>query len=209
MAQILRPYQVAAQDAIFEAFWAGSTRILWTQATGTGKTTTMASVVDMLLSDPMTEHRVLILSHRREIIQQTVGRIASQCRLDDYEIGTELAKEHAPETARVIVGSIQTCSKEHRLKDIGWTPTVIFIDECHRSQSVTYRRICDRFGVTEGKCILIGCTATPYRTDKQVLYAVAPDGSPMMVEEGGATRKAQRVAGGTSGHGKHSIGKQG
>ena len=182
MPQILRPYQSECSQSVMNAIDTGIRRVLYTLPTGSGKTTVFAELSRLFL---WQDWRVLVLAHRTELIEQGYNRIKDHCGLKSYEIGTEQGVWKAHETCKVIVGSVQTCYRANRLP-ANWKPDVIITDEAHHGAASTYRKIYDRFGVPND-CILIGCTATAKRTDKQSLYALDIRGNPVMLE-----RKGQR-----------------
>lgn len=171
----LRPYQTKAVETIFDAIEDGYTRLLYTQATGTGKTTTFAELCRIFLE--YHSWNVLVLAHRRELITQAYQRIQAHCELTEWEIGIELAETRAAEHNKVVVGSVMTVKNGSRLPV--WRPKVIITDEAHRAAAASYAAIYERFGVNDGECIHIGCTATAKRTDRQSLYAINLDGSPV------------------------------
>lgn len=175
MTQTLRPYQNEAVHAIFDAIEDGYTRILYTQATGTGKTTVFADLVKKFIE--YHNFKVLVLAHRRELITQAFERITSHCDLDEYQVGIELAETKSSHSQQVIIGSVFTVVNKSRMPN--WKPDVIITDEAHRAAAPTYQKIFDRFGVKEGKCISIGCTATAKRTDKKSIYAFNLDDTPV------------------------------
>lgn len=190
--QTLRPYQsecvetvLAAVDPFGDAF----TRVLYTQPTGCGKTTTFAELTKRLLAQ---DHRVLILAHRTELIGQAYERVRDHCGLHEWDIGMEIAESRANAGCKVVVGSVQTCYRPNRLPS-GWEPTVIITDEGHHAAAKgSYQRIYERFGVGEGRCIHIACTATAKRTDRLCLYALGVDGQPVRLKlKSGAMRDAR------------------
>jgi superfamily II DNA or RNA helicase len=170
--QILRPYQESAVQNVLAAYEMGYRRVLYTMATGLGKTTVIAELCRHFL---LNDWRVLCLAHRKEIISQIEERVREHCDLSEWEIGAEIADVFAPSGSRVVVGSVMTVKNKARLPH--FEPDVIIVDEAHRAAAVSYRKIAERFGVPEGNCFYIGCTATAKRTDKQSLYAMRPDGS--------------------------------
>jgi superfamily II DNA or RNA helicase len=144
----------------------GRKRVIYSLATGGGKTTVMAEIIRQLLANG---EKVLCIVHRKEIVLQIFDRVRDHCDLTLYDIGIEQNIEHAATSCRVVVGNSATVKSAHRL---AWFhPTVIITDEAHRAGAVSYRKIYARFGVP-GTCIHIGCTATPKRTDRQSLYAL-------------------------------------
>lgn len=173
MGQTLRPYQTDAVNAVFDAIDMGHNRILYTQATGCGKTTTFAELIRLFLE--YHNYKVLVLAHRRELITQAYERIFEHCGLDEYQIGIELAETRAPSSAKVVVGSIQTVKGAHRLPN--FIPDVIITDEAHRCGAASYHNTLKRFKTINPDVLYIGCTATAKRTDRKSLYAIKPDGS--------------------------------
>jgi len=184
MTQILRPYQHGTVEAVFDAmdpFGESLNRVLYVLCTGAGKTTTFSEIIKRFLDD---DKKVLVLAHRKELITQAYNRIKDHCELTPWEIGIELAEHRAHTSNRVIVGSVQTCAKEGR-PGTAFQPDVIIVDEAHHASSNSYRKIATRYGVDEGRCMYIGCTATAKRTDRMSLYAKHLDGSPVMLERKG------------------------
>lgn len=192
--QTPRPYQVNTVDAVMHAvdpFGLGLDRVLYTQATGCGKTTTFAELVRLFLEDGK---KVLILAHRTELITQGYERVKDHCELSPWDIGTEIGQHKAHGGCRVIIGSVQTCMRKGRPID-GWEPDVIITDEAHHSAAKkSYGAIYERYGVYAGRCIHIGCTATAKRTDRLSLYARKLDGSPVMLERKGKPPRAATEA---------------
>lgn len=172
----LYPYQVDTVNKVHDAMMRGVTRILYELATALGKTVCFSALCDdflMMMSDLNSEgKKVLVLAHRKELIMGAYRTIQSHCGLSDYLIGAEKADEwHAPRTARVVVGSVPTLQRDRLQALLQWfQPDVIITDESHHATSDTYMNIFRACGVFTGKCVLIGCTATPYRSDKQQLY---------------------------------------
>lgn len=172
-AQTLRHYQNTAIHAVFDAFDMDYRRILYTVCTGGGKTTIFAELTKIFLE--IHNYRVLVLAHRRELITQAYNRIREHCGLDEFSIGCEIAEDKAPRSASVVIGSVMTVKSAARLPE--WTPDVIITDEAHHQSASSYQTICQRFP----DAILIGCTATAKRGDKQSLYAKKPNGETVEV----------------------------
>lgn len=173
----LRPYQLDAVNAVVDAIDEGYKRVLMTQSTGCGKTVTVAEIIKIFLC---LDKKVLFMAHRNELITQGYESIKDYCGLDVWEIGIERAASHAPSSAKVIVASKDSLKSPDRLN--GWEPDVIITDEAHRSACKTNADIYARFGVGE-RCVHLGVTATPKRTDKQALYAFDLCGMQMWVED--------------------------
>lgn len=186
----LRPYQEETAKTVLEAIDDGMTRILYCLATGMGKTVIFSDLIDVFL---MQEHRVLVMAHRKELIMGAYKTIKDYCNLPEHMIGAEKADWYAPRSAVVVVGSVQTLQGKRLSAVMDWLkPTRMIVDESHRASASSYRKVYSAAGVYDGKCVLIGCTATPIRSDKENLYAETPDGLPVMVDD--AKIKAQRPA---------------
>ncbi len=187
MSQILRPYQNECVSAVLNAIDEGYNRILYVMATGLGKTSTFSELIRVFRQ--YHQYDVLVLAHRKELIQQAFDRIKDHCGLSDTQIGCEIGEQYAlynnpmfpEERTSVVVGSIQTIINPKRLQ--GFCPKVIIYDEGHHSACKTAQQIFKRYGVYEGDCILIGLTATAKRGDKASLYALEPDGTPVELED--------------------------
>lgn len=157
----LRPYQSEAKAAIFEEWDKGVKRTLLVLPTGCGKTIVFAKVTEDCVR---RGNRVLILAHRGELLEQAADKIGKAT-------GLGCATEKAEETClgswfRVVVGSVQSLTREKRLKQfpVDYFDTII-IDEAHHCLSDSYQKILDYF---KGASIL-GVTATPDRGDMRNL----------------------------------------
>lgn len=164
----LRPYQKEAFEAIF-ADWGGLTReavnkTLLVLPTGCGKTIVFSKVIEECVR---RGHRVLVLAHRGELLDQAADKLEQSTRL-------KCAREKAEDSClgswyRVVVGSVQTLCRESRLakfeKDYF---DVIIIDEAHHCISPSYQAILNYFD----KSKVLGVTATPDRGDMKNLGQV-------------------------------------
>lgn len=148
-----RAYQVEAITKTLETFNDKKREILWVMATGTGKTRTIISLVDILLKTGFVK-RVLFLADRRELARQA---------MDNF-------KEHLPNQSRQRIET-QTFEKDKRLyvstyqtmmsllknSDIsqGFFDLII-ADESHRSIYNYYGQLFLKFDALK-----LGLTATP------------------------------------------------
>ena len=162
--QTLRPYQQQARDRIHAEWEAGRSRTLLVLPTGTGKTIVFASVA---ADQVRAGHRVLILAHRGELLEQAADKL-------QRSTGLVSAVEKADATClntwfRVVVGSVQTLQRTARLERFphDYFGTII-IDEAHHAITDGYRRILDYFD----KAKVLGVTATPDRGDMRNLGEV-------------------------------------
>ena len=164
MGQELRPYQQQARERIHAEWENGHTRTLLVLPTGTGKTIVFASVA---ADQVRAGHRVLILAHRGELLEQAADKL-------QRSTGLVSAVEKADATClntwfRVVVGSVQTLQRTARLERFShdYFGTII-IDEAHHAITDGYRRILDYFGSAK----VLGVTATPDRGDMRNLGEV-------------------------------------
>ena len=164
MGQELRPYQQQARERIHAEWENGHTRTLLVLPTGTGKTIVFASVA---ADQVRAGHRVLILAHRGELLEQAADKL-------QRSTGLVSAVEKADATClntwfRVVVGSVQTLQRTARLERFphDYFGTII-IDEAHHAITNGYRRILDYFGDAK----VLGVTATPDRGDMRNLGEV-------------------------------------
>lgn len=157
-----RPYQLEAVKKVCESFEQKHRRALIVMATGTGKTRTAISLVDVLTSKNWVQN-VLFLADRTELVKQAEKNFKKL--LPDMSCCNLLSsKDGDPEESRIIFSTYQTMinciDKMKSKKGITlFTPghfDLIIIDEAHRSIYKKYQAIFDYF---DG--LLVGLTATP------------------------------------------------
>ena len=157
----LRPYQQEAHDAIFDQWDSGVQKTLLVLPTGCGKTIVFAKVAEDCVR---RTHRVLIMAHRGELLEQAADKIG-KCT------GLGCSVEKAEQTCigewfRIVVGSVQTLQNTKRLEKFpqDYFDTII-IDEAHHCLSDSYQRVLSYFD----KANVLGVTATPDRGDMRNL----------------------------------------
>ena len=157
-----RPYQLEAVKKVCESFEEKHRRALIVMATGTGKTRTAISLVDVLTSKNWVQN-VLFLADRTELVKQAEKNFKKL--LPDMSCCNLLSsKDRDPEESRIIFSTYQTminCIDKMKSKNgiTLFTPghfDLIIIDEAHRSIYKKYQAIFDYF---DG--LLVGLTATP------------------------------------------------
>ena len=158
----LRPYQNEVIQSIKDS---GSRRQLVVLPTGTGKTIVFCELARQL------DTRTLILAHRDELIQQTVEKIGFVW--PDAEVGVVKAERHEAYT-QVTVASVQSLHIS-RLRHMPVNYDLIITDEAHHATAKSYQNIYHRYDLYDelgGRFmnrLHVGVTATPNRTDKQLL----------------------------------------
>ena len=151
----LRGYQLAAADSIMSGFGEFRRQLL-VAATGAGKTQIFCEVIRRMLPE-----RSLVLCHREELIDQAARRLASFGIPAEVEMGGRRASLEA----RVVVGSVQTLMRDHRL---GRWPHghfgLVVADEAHHATSDSWQKVLWYFDART-----LGASATPERSDKRQL----------------------------------------
>lgn len=155
-----RPYQKEAIRAVCETFSKGTREALLVMATGSGKTRTVISLVDILTRHEWVKN-VLFLADRTALVKQAKGAFNSH--LPSLSLCNLLDSKDNPDS-RVVFSTYPTMMNaidETKLKGgqklftVGHFDLVI-IDEAHRSIFKKYQAIFDYFDA-----FLVGLTATP------------------------------------------------
>ncbi len=161
-AIVPRDYQVAAITASLDGWVEGLRRILLALPTGAGKTVIFALIIRHFLAQG---GRVLVVAHRDELIDQAVAKLRDVLGAD-ADIGVVKA-ERDEVNARIVVASVQTLARAHRLERLGGGFGLVVIDEAHHAPAGSYQRILDHLGCFDHDGpLLLGVTATPNRADK-------------------------------------------
>ena len=157
----LRPYQAEAKQAILTAWDEGYRKTLLVLPTGCGKTVVFSSVTEDQVNKG---HRVLIMAHRGELLDQAADKLKEASGLDSV-----LEKAESTSLGSflpVTVGSVQSLAQEKRLARF---PNDYFqdiiVDEAHHCLSDSYKRVFDHFPDAN----ILGVTATPDRGDMKNL----------------------------------------
>ena len=132
----LRDYQRDLYNRCVSEFTAGHKRVLVVAPCGAGKTYLFAAMAQRTKGD------VLILTHRRELLEQT----------------TALLREHDI-NARVAM----ILTEANHLGEHG-QPALVITDEAHLSMSDSWQKVLDYYD-----CPTVGVTATPIRLDGKPL----------------------------------------
>ena len=153
----LRPYQAEAKQAILNAWDEGFRKTLLVLPTGCGKTVVFSSVAEDQVNKG---HRVLIMAHRGELLEQAADKLRSASGLESV---LEKAESSCLGSALpVTVGSVQSLAQEKRLARFPQDYFQdIIVDEAHHCLSDSYQRVLDHFPNAN----ILGVTATPDRGD--------------------------------------------
>lgn len=156
-----RYYQKEAITAVAEAFEKNQRKALLVCATGTGKTRTAISIVDVLSRHNWVKN-ILFLADRKALVKQAKNNFSKL--LPNLSLCNLLDRNDNPEESRMIFSTYPTMmnaidNTKGKDGDRLFTPghfDLIIIDESHRSIYKKYKSIFDYFDA-----YLIGLTATP------------------------------------------------
>lgn len=209
-----RDYQAAGIASAFELWQQGHIGVLFRQPTGTGKTVSGSLIADLWLQRGQ-DHRVLVLAHERQLIQQFADEIQEILGIVP---GIEMGDLHCTGNEQIIVGSRQTLyvkgdgeesvSRLYKFRpELKW---LLVIDEGHRWRRgmSSARHIIEWFEQNPDHRRLL-LTATPERSDKTAILGTDPkkalctgvasdyrlfdvDGGPCAVNDGWAVPYDQR-----------------
>lgn len=208
-----RDYQATGINESFRLWDSGKVGVLFRQPTGTGKTVSGTMIADQWLhrSD---EHRVLVLAHERQLIQQFADEIEEiLCERPAIEMGNQ----HCTGKERLIVASRQTLRVDDAADESGASDKIsrlykfnpnlkwlLILDEAHRwARKLPSCRPIIEYFESNPEHRRLGLTATPERTDKTTLSGLFPgiasdyrlydiDGGPSAVNDGWAVPYDQR-----------------
>ena len=136
---MLRDYQIDICSRVSEAF-EHHRSVMVQMPTGTGKTMVLVELVKQLMMKDEGV-RILIVAHRRELIEQIKATI-KRMKMDSRNITVE---------------SIQTISR--RIATIEFAPSLVVIDEAHHALAKTYKMMWETWPDAK----FLGLTATPCR----------------------------------------------
>ena len=173
-----RPYQLEAIQRVAESFVTTkdgylrgkSRKALLVMATGSGKTRTAASIVDMLTKSNWVK-RVLFLADRNALVTQAKNSFKEHL---PHLSAIDLTKESEDTGTRMVFSTYPTImnkidslkSDDGRFYGVGHFDLII-IDEAHRSVYQKYRSIFEYFD-----SLLLGLTATPKKDIDKNTYSL-------------------------------------
>ena len=168
-AIVLRDYQRKALAAVLAAKDRGLNRVMVVMATGCGKTTVFAALVDEF--ERSYGAPSLVLAHRHELLTQAAGRVASfSPRL---QVGIEGGDRSAPYECQVVVAGVQSVGRPDSKRLDWFKPGLMIIDEGHHAPADSYQIAMRRFGSYDGSCFTLAVTATDHRMDNKPLHGAS------------------------------------
>ena len=141
---MLRDYQTDMLERVRAAWDSGKRSVLVQMPAGTGKTVLLAEIIRGV-------GNVLIVAHRRELIEQIRQTIAS--------LGLEGVRvESIQKLSRNSTAQSAGCPVPHGEAE-AFTPSLVVVDEAHHAMAKTYRVLWERWPEAR----FLGLTATPCR----------------------------------------------
>jgi len=167
-----RKYQDGVINESLRAYNNNKSKILIEMATGLGKTYTVAILIKRLIQESDKRCRVLFVAHQVEILLQSVTAFKNILGIGDYSYSACFDGSDPEETDFVFASFDTLFTKINNLSEYEYD--YVIIDEAHHVPARTYSTVTTYFTPK----LLIGLTATPYRTDnKSVLdYFGGSDG---------------------------------
>ena len=155
----LYDYQIEVVDKI-QASWQTYQNVMLQMPTGTGKTNVFCEIIKLHIKEH-SRKRILVLTHKRELVKQTFLRLQSFGITPGQIIaGDDKNPEH-----QVQVATVQTLIRRKNKIKFHNNLSLIIIDEAHHAPSETYRKLVSYYQSKHTH--LLGVTATPRRTDGQ------------------------------------------
>ncbi len=151
----LRDYQINGIENIFTA-WKDCRSILFQMPTGTGKTTLFCEIVRRFTEELFPNKKVLIITHRKELVEQAFNRLVKDFHLTS---GIIAANYLGIQDSQIQVASIQTLVR--RVQHQNDVFSLVIIDESHHALASTYKLLWDFYPSSK----FLGVTATPVRTN--------------------------------------------
>lgn len=174
-AKQLRPYQRETIDAVVNRMDKGLHHHLIVLPTGTGKTFTARELLRNLIGSGRIKKKVLVLTHRVEILDQLKAEFANVVGDDKISV-VSASRESFDFNGRIVVAAVPTLVKRLDQLDPDDYDAVIS-DEAHHVPADTWISILHHLRITDekGRAIEdtdkhhIGMTATPVRSDDRAL----------------------------------------
>lgn len=175
----LRPYQTQAVKAILDSYDKGDRKLALVFATGLGKTVVFAGLIKEFLA----KHggKALVLAHREELLTQAQEKIRQVA--PELKTTIEQGQNQAEMDADIVIASVPTLGRSGSDRIKKFNPddySLIITDETHHITNSTYTNILKYFHTLknvddDNKRLLLGVTATFFRSDNQNLDSVIDD----------------------------------
>lgn len=155
-----RWYQTEANAAVWRYLASESGNCITVLPTGAGKSLLAAMLIQQALK---FDGRVVVLAHRKELLQQNADEIKGM--IPGVDVGIYSAGLKSRQTSHdVLMGGIQSIYK--KAAEIG-ERHLILIDEAHlvsEKDETMYGQFINELKALNPRCRVVGLTATPFRT---------------------------------------------
>lgn len=156
-----RKYQTQIIQEAVNQYNIGKNKILIEMATGLGKTYTVALLIKELTKNISQRPRVMFVAHQIEILLQSVTAFKNVFGVGSYSFSACFSGSYPEETDFVFASFDTLYGQLNDLKNE--TFDYIIVDEAHHTPAKTYSEVIKNFSPK----LLIGLTATPYRSDEK------------------------------------------
>jgi len=156
-----RKYQTQIIQEAVNQYNIGKNKILIEMATGLGKTYTVALLIKELTKNISPRPRVMFVAHQIEILLQSVTAFKNVFGVGLYSFSACFSGSFPEETDFVFASFDTLYGQLDDLKKENFD--YIIVDEAHHTPARTYSEVVKNFSPK----LLIGLTATPYRSDEK------------------------------------------
>lgn len=165
----LRDYQVQALEHLRRRIAEGERRLYLSLPTGTGKTVILAQLVREVRA---RGGRVVWVVHLRELVAQA----ADVLEASTGETPGVVMASHRDVDAGLVVGSLQSLDGTRLAQTLAHGPfNLLVVDEAHHVTGENrYARLVASVEESSPDLVVVGATATPYRSDRHRMQHVLP-----------------------------------
>lgn len=156
-----RKYQSSVINEAITQYRKGKNKVLIEMATGLGKTYTVALLIKELIQELNTPPRILFIAHQVEILLQSVTSFKNVLGIGSYTFSACFDGSDPEDTDFVFATFDTLYGKLESLSNAAFD--FIIVDEAHHTPANTYAEVVKYFSPK----LLIGLTATPYRSDNR------------------------------------------
>lgn len=168
-----RPYQTEIIESVF-AGWHSINDLLVVAATGAGKTNVFWEIADRFIAQ-QPGARVVILAHRKELIEQPFDRLQSFWPHLLPRAGVVMGNQNDSHR-QIVVATVQTLGhgSKKRIVDLLSYGKIdlLIVDEAHHVAAKSYLSVIEDLRAANPDLKHLGVTATPERADKLALGKV-------------------------------------
>jgi len=172
----IRDFQRLAVSHVVSSILSGRDKLYIQMATGTGKTSYVATAIVAKLFSIGKARRVLFMVDRDALADQAVGDFRDALG-EEYAV-KRLTISPDDKHADVLVSTVQMLAvgEKYLSYPLDFFDLII-LDECHRSYFGEWHRVVEHFRKGEKKAVIFGRTATPSESTNSLMARYALRGS--------------------------------